>query len=127
MNYIYYRSYCFYQKNGLAFDPHTWAVVPPTVICSFLIHFAYYLLVSKKVLPIIELNALYFIGMFFGFSFLFERFYKEKFKFYNRKWKNENKTVRLVKGLFIFPVSLGSFIGIFVIANEFHKMRNGII
>jgi|GEM_PF-5160548 len=127
MNYIYYRSYCFYQKNGLAFDPHTWAVVPPTVICSFLIHFTYYLLVSKRVLPLVELNILYFLGIFFGFSFLFEKIYKEKFKAYNKKWKNENKTVRLVKGLFIFAVSLCSFIGIFAIANEFHKMRNGFI
>ena len=127
MNYIYYRSYCFYKKNGLAFDPHIWAVVPPTFICSFLVHFTYYLLVSKGVLPLVELNIIYFVGIFFGFSYLFERVYKEKFKLYNKKWKNERKTVRLVKGLLIFAVSLGSFIGIFAIANEFHKMRNGLI
>ncbi|HEX2533354.1 MAG TPA: hypothetical protein VHK69_06445, partial [Chitinophagaceae bacterium] len=111
----------------LAFDPHTWAVVPPTVICSFLIHFAYYLMVSKKVLPLFELHILYFGCMFFGFSLLFERVYKEKFKLYNKNWKNESKTVRLVKGLLIFAVSLGSFIGIFAIANEFHKMRSSLI
>lgn len=124
---IYYRSYCFYQKNGLAFDPHTWAVIPPTVICSSIIHYTYYLLVSKRVLPLVDLNVLYIVGIFFGFSLLFEKIYKEQFKLYNKKWKNENKTFRLAKGLFIFVVSLSSFIGIFFIVNEFHKMRNGLV
>lgn len=127
MNCIYYRSYCFYQKNGLAFDPHTWAVIPPTVICSSIIHYTYYLLVSKRVLPLVDLNVFYIVGIFFGFSLLFEKIYKEQFKLYNKKWKNENKTFRLAKGLFIFVVSLSSFIGIFFIVNEFHKMRNGLV
>ena len=123
LNYIYYRSYCFYQKNGLAFNPHTWAVVPPTFICSFIIHFAYYLLLSKRILPVVEINVLYFIGIFFGFTFLFELVYKNKFKIYKRHWKDENKKVRFIKGLIIFIITLSSFIGTFVIANEFHKMR----
>ena len=86
------------------------------------------LLISVQTcLPLVERNVLYFVGIFFGFSFLFEKVYKDKFRFYDKQWKNESKTVRLVKGLIIFTATLGSFIGIFVIANEFHKMRYGSI
>ncbi len=36
----------------------------------------------------------------------------------------EDKNRRLIKGIFIFILAIGSFLGVLIISNEIHKLRD---
>ena len=122
IDYLYYRSYCFYKKNRIAIEPHTWAVVVPTFIVSFMLFFLYYILVLFKICINITGSAFIYVIVFFITDFCFDKIYENKIHSYNKKWANENKQTKFIKGILIALLAVVCFIGLFVIANNLHKL-----
>jgi len=121
LNYIYYRTYCFYKKNGLAFDPHTWATVIPTFITAFLLYLVYYIGVRQNLFPKVQGNFI-FIGIaLLGLSFLMDKVFKNKINTYKSRWDKEARTIRLIKGILIAALAVSSFFGLFILVAEMRK------
>lgn len=124
-NYIYYRSYCFFEKNELAFDPHNFAVNIPTVIQVFILNFIYFLLVkSGKVGFLGDLVLLVYPLVLLGLYVLNDKYFNGRIKNYKVRWNHETRGIKLIKGTVLALVAISCFISIFVFANEVHKFRN---
>jgi hypothetical protein len=61
--------------------------------------------------------------MFFGAYYLNDKLFGGSIENYKKKWDKEARPQRLVKGLLITALFLGSFCGIFIIANELRKLK----
>ena len=123
-NYIYYRSYCFFEKNGLALDPHNFAVNIPTLIQVFVINLIYFLLVKAGKVGFIgdKVLIIYPIALV-GLYLINDKYFNGRIKKYKRKWNTETGGARIIKGILLALVAVSSFISIFVFANELHKLR----
>lgn len=56
-------------------------------------------------------------------DFCFDKVYENKFHSYSKKWGNENKKARLIKGILIASLTTLCFTGLFVIASQLHKLK----
>jgi len=124
LSYVYYRSYCFYEKKGLAINPHTYALGIPTFIEGLVIYFIYYLLVSFNWLPLVNLNGLIFAVFLLCLYYLNGRWFSNKIPSYKKRWKNEKYEFKRLKGVFVSVIAIGSFVGMLMIANAFFKLSN---
>jgi hypothetical protein len=124
LNYIYYRAYCFYKKNGLAIEPHTWATVVPTFIIAFLLYIIYYIGVVQKVFPKVQGTVFFYAATFLGLNFVMDRVYEDKYNSYKSKWDKEQGSRRFIKGIMIAVLAIGGFIGLFIIVNELRKIKS---
>ncbi len=123
LDYIYYRVYCFYKKNGFDVEPHVWATVIPTFIIVFLLNFIYYLGVKKGFFPWTQGSFLFWAIVLLGLNFIMDKVYSNKINTYRKKWDKETGTLRLIKGLLIAVVAIASFYGVFILANELRKLK----
>ena len=122
MNYIYYRAYSFYEKNKLAFNPHTYASVLPTLMQGFVIYLTYFLLVRFHVVLLLEGNLLVYVGVLLGLYYINDNFFFGKIAKYKKRWRSES--LKVVKGVIIAILAVGSFVGILLIANGLHKLKS---
>jgi hypothetical protein len=123
INYLYYRAYCFYKKNRIAIEPHTWAVVVPTFIVSFTLFFLYYILVLFEICINIPGSTFIYASVFLITDFFFDKIYKNKIQSFNKRWDNENEQARFIKGILIALLAILCLIGLFVIANNLHNLK----
>lgn len=123
LKYIYYRAYSFYKKNGLAFEPHTWATVIPTFIVAFLLYALYYIGVRKAVFPWVQGSFIFYAVALLGLSFIMDKVFDNKISIYKKRWDRESGTIRLIKGILIAIVAIASFIGVFIFTNELRKLK----
>ena len=121
LNYIYYRAYCFYKNNGLAFEPHIWAIVIPTFITAFLIYLVYYIGVVQKIFHKVQGDIILFGITLLGLSFIMDKVYKDEFIFFQRKWDKEQGKTRFIKGILIAALAISSFFGLFILVAEMRK------
>ena len=124
LNYIYYRTYSFYKKNGFAFEPHTWATVVPTFITVFLLYLIYFIGVVQRLFPKVQGSVVFYAVAFLGLNYIMDKIYEDKFNSYKRKWDKEPRSIRLIKGIVVAVLAIGSFIGLFVIVNELRKVKS---
>ena len=123
LNYVYYRVYSFYKKNGFAVEPHIWATVIPTFIVAFLLNGIHYLGVKNGILPWWQGNFIFYATVLFCLAFIMDKVFENKIHFYRKRWDRENGRLRTLKGIIIALIAVGSFVGVFVITNEFRKLR----
>jgi hypothetical protein len=123
LNYIYYRAYSFYKKNGLAFDPHTWATVIPTFMISSLLYALYYIGVRKKIFPWMQGSFIFYAVFLLGLGFIMDKAFRNKINTYNRRWDKETGTPRMIKGILVAIIAVASFLGVFIFANEVRKLK----
>ncbi|MDX2049287.1 MAG: hypothetical protein SFU87_21055 [Chitinophagaceae bacterium] len=123
LNYIYYRSYCFYEKNKLAIEPHTYAIAIPLFIETFIIFLTYYFLLVQNVIPFIKINGWLYAIILICIYFLNDKFFSGKINSYKVRWRIESPFLKLVKGIIITISAVASFSGIFIIANLLHELR----
>lgn len=123
LNYVYYRVYSFYKKNGFDVEPHIWATVIPTFIVAFLLNAIYYLGVRNGILPWSQGSLVFYAIVLLVLAFIMDRAFENKIYFYSKRWDKENGGIKTLKGIVIAIIAVGCFVGVFVIANELRKLK----
>jgi hypothetical protein len=81
-----------------------------------------YVLNSYSVIDFRISNGWVLGGFMLFIYFLNDRYFKGRFTEFEKKWKNEEKSRKVLSGFFLFFMSLSFLLNIFFIANKFHKL-----